>query len=56
MGKQNSKKLKMAVISGAAKAIRYKERNPRATEPEVIQHITKNVSEILEKIELEEEE
>ena len=41
---------KMIAISAAAKAIRYKEKNPKASEEEVIQHITNNVDEILENI------
>lgn len=44
------KKLKMAVISGASRAVRFKEENPRASEGEVIQHVTDNVKKILEKI------
>jgi len=43
-------KLHMAVISGAAKAIRYKEENPRATESEVVQYVTDNAEKIIEKI------
>jgi|LWDU01.1.fsa_nt_gi archaellum component FlaC len=43
-------KLKMAVISGAANAIKFKERNPRALESEIMQYISTNVEEILEKI------
>jgi len=45
-----SKKLKMAIISGASHAIRYKEENPRATEDEVIRFVTREVDEILDKI------
>ena len=44
------KRLHMAIIAGAAKAIRYKEENPRATEQEVVQHVTENSKEILKKI------
>jgi len=44
------KRLKMAIIAGAAKAIRFKERNPRALEQEVIQHVTDEAKKILEKI------
>ena len=43
-------RIKMAVISGASNAIRYKEKNPGATEEEVIKHVTKKVDEILKKI------
>jgi len=44
------KRLRMAIISGAAEAIRLKERKPRATEDEILQHITENVERILERI------
>jgi hypothetical protein len=53
---EDKKGIKMAIISGAAHAIRYKEKHPRATESDVIQHVTDEVENILEKIELEEEE
>lgn len=48
MDKENE--LKMAIIAGASYAIRYKEKHPRATEDEVIQHIAGKVKEILQKI------
>ena len=44
------KRLKMAIIAGAAQAARFKEKNPKATEEKVIQHVTDNVEEILKKI------
>ena len=44
------KRLQMAVIAGAAHAARFKEKNWKASEQEVIQHVTDNVKEILEKI------
>ena len=44
------KRLKMAIIAGAAKAIRYKERKPRATEQEIIQKVASEVKDILKKI------
>ncbi|MCH7568577.1 MAG: hypothetical protein IIA87_04100 [Nanoarchaeota archaeon] len=44
------KRLRMAIISGAAKAVDYKEKNPRAQKEEVMQHIADNTKEILEKI------
>ncbi|MBI2451918.1 hypothetical protein HYV50_02450 [Candidatus Pacearchaeota archaeon] len=43
-------RLKLAVISGASQAVKYKEKNPRATSSEIIQHVTDKVEEILEKI------
>jgi len=45
---------KMAVISGASHALKYKERNPRASEQEVLQYVTKHIEEILRKIDEEE--
>jgi len=41
---------KMIAISAAAKAVRYKEKFPKASEEEVIQHISDNADEIIEKI------
>jgi hypothetical protein len=46
-------KLKMAVISGASHAIRYKEKNPKADEQEIIQHVTNQSEEIIKKIDEE---
>lgn len=50
---KEEKRLKMAIISGAAHALQYKERNPRATEQEIIQYLTAEVDEILGKIDAE---
>ncbi len=50
---EETKKMKMAVISGASSAIRFKELNPRASETEVIQHVTEKVDEIIENIDEE---
>ncbi len=44
------KKLKLAVISGASHAIRFKEHNPKATEDDVIKHVAKKANEIVSKI------
>ena len=44
------KRLRMAIIVGATKAIQYKERNPRASEHEIIQHISRTANEILDGI------
>ncbi len=43
----DKKRLKMAIIAGAAEAFKYKEKNWKATEEEVLQHITDNVQAIL---------
>ena len=48
--------MKMAVISGASHALDYKNRNIRATDEEIIQHVTDQVEKILKKIENQEEE
>lgn len=47
---EEEKRLKMAIIAGAAHAARYMERYPRADEQDVIKHITENVQDILRKI------
>ena len=47
---EEERRLKMAVISGAAKAIDFKEQNPKAQKEEIMQHIADNAQEILEKI------
>ena len=47
---EEGKRLKMAVISGAAHALRFKDNNPRASEQEILQYVTSRASEILEKI------
>jgi hypothetical protein len=47
------KKFKMAVISGASHALAFKQKNKRATEEEVIQHVTKEAENILKKIDEE---
>lgn len=44
------KRLRMAIIAGAAEAARYLKKDWKASEEEVIQHVTDNVKDILEKI------
>jgi hypothetical protein len=46
-------KFKMAVISGAAHALRYKDKNPKATEDKIMQHVTDEAEKILKKIDKE---
>ena len=53
MEPDKERKLKMALISGAAHAFKYKEKHPKATEQEVIQHLTRDAESILEKIDEE---
>ena len=47
------KRIKMAVISGASHALREKEKNPRASDSEIIQSVINQVNTILEKIDQE---
>ena len=51
--KEEEDRMVMAVIAGAAHGIRYKEKNPRASEEEVIQHITETAKDILANIDEE---
>ena len=43
--------IKMAIVAGAAAAMKYKEKYPHATESEVINHVTQNMSHIIRDIE-----
>lgn len=43
-------KVKIAVIAGAARALRYKERNPSAPEEEILQHIAAEMEQIVGKV------
>lgn len=52
--KEEGKTIRMAIIAGAASALRYKEKHPRAAEQEIIQHITNNADDILDKIDVNE--
>jgi len=42
--------LKRAAIAGASEALKYKEKNPRASDEEIIKHIAKKAKEIEENI------
>jgi hypothetical protein len=42
--------LKMAIIAGAAHAMKYKTQNPNANESEVLKHVNSEMKEILNKI------
>ena len=44
------KRIELAVIAGASQALKYKERNPRATDQEILQHVTKEVKNVINKI------
>jgi len=48
-----NKKLKMAIISGAAHALRHKQENPKLSEEEVLKYVTEEANNILEKIDEE---
>ena len=41
---------KRIFIAGAAAALNYKERNPHATESEVMSHVTKQMREMIKEI------
>ncbi len=45
------KRLKVAVIAGAAAAAKYMKENRMATSDEAVKHVTKEVSRILDNIE-----
>ena len=49
--KKSDSFMKMAIIAGASRALKFKDKNIRATNEEVIRHVAENVDEILEKIE-----
>ena len=42
--------VKMAVIAGAAEALKHKSQNPKKTDEDVIKHITRSVEDIIGKI------
>jgi len=53
MEKENYK-LKMAVISGASKALKLKAENPKSTDEKIMQKITDQIKQILAEIDEEE--
>jgi hypothetical protein len=44
-------KIKMAVIAGASYALKYQERNPGASDSQVMNHVSENLGRILSDIE-----
>ena len=46
----SDKRVKMGVIAGASRALRYKERNPHASEADILRIISKEIEAILKKI------
>jgi hypothetical protein len=53
MPKMDEEMLKRAVISGASRALRYKERNPRESEAEIMQKIVDELRDITREIDRE---
>ena len=47
-------KLKMALISGASSALKYKNQNPYATDDEILQHVNRESGSLVNKIDSEE--
>ncbi len=45
--------LKMAIIAGAAHAMKYKTQNPNANESEVLRHVNSEIRSILRNIDTE---
>ena len=44
------KRVKMAIIAGASKALKYKEKNPHASEAQVLEVIHREIDSIANKI------
>lgn len=51
MAKMKEEKVKRIFIAGAAAALDYKERNPHASESEVMSHVTKQMRHVIAEIE-----
>jgi hypothetical protein len=45
-----TKRLKMAIISGASHALKYKAQNPYSSDDDIIRQINKEIHSIVEKI------
>jgi len=56
MTRDDTQKMKIAVIAGAAEALNYKEEHPKEGNDAAIQHVTRKMREIIKKIENEEYE
>lgn len=46
----SKKKIKMALISGASHALKYKKANPYASDEEVLQHVNRESEDIINKL------
>ena len=53
MAKEDKEMIKRAVISGAARALKYKDKNPRDSEGEIMQKIVNELRDIIREIERE---
>lgn len=50
MPKENEEIIKRAVISGAAHALKYKEKNPAESDSEILRELMRNLREIIKEI------
>ena len=50
----DEEKLKIAVVAGASRALKYKNLHPRATDEEAIQHVSREEDNIIENLDKEE--
>jgi hypothetical protein len=46
----SEKRVKMALIAGASQALEYKRRNPKASDEEAIQHVSRQADKIADKL------
>lgn len=46
----SERRIRMAIIAGASRALKFRNQKPHSTEDEVLRHVTSNLSEILENI------
>lgn len=53
MANENEEMIKRAVISGAAHALKYKNRNPNKSEQEILQEIVRELGNIIKEIDRE---
>jgi hypothetical protein len=53
MANTNEENIKRAVISGAAHALKYKEKNPNETDSEVLRHVMEELRNIIREIDRE---
>ncbi len=51
---ENEKRIKMALIAGAAHALKYKHKHPNASDEEIIQHVNRDSEEMISKLDTEE--